>query len=149
MVFRPTALLSMLALLASATSAQDARWNAVQSLSAGETLRVVTEDGRSHQGQLQATSNSSLVLNSGTFQRENVKHISVAGQSRRRRHALIGAAIGAGAGLAVGAAIDADCSRTSIVCTGNKGKAILTPVFGLLSAGIGAVLPSRRWHEIY
>jgi hypothetical protein len=37
----------------------------------------------------------------------------------------------------------------SFYCTGNKGKALATPLFGLLGAGIGAALPTGRWHELY
>lgn len=84
-----------------------------------------------------------------TFSRSSVQKAFSQRPGHRGRHALIGAAIGAGAGLGTGAAIDHDCSRQSIVCTGNKGKAILTPVFGLIGAGIGAALPAGGWQEIY
>jgi len=42
---------------------------------------------------------------------------------------------------------DNDCSSQSNACTGNKGKAIPTPVFGLIGAGMGALLPASGWQE--
>src|SRR6266478_8396819 len=81
--------------------------------------------------------------------RETVRRVSLETNSHRGKHALIGAAIGAGGGLGAGIAIDNDCSPNAIVCTGNQGKAILTPAFALLGAGIGALLPAGGWREIY
>src|SRR6266849_2454449 len=42
---------------------------------------------------------------------------------------------------------DNDCSSHSNACTGNKGNAIPTPVFGLIGAGMGALLPASGWQE--
>jgi len=84
-----------------------------------------------------------------TLARDQVKRVSIRSKGHRGRNALIGAGIGAGAGLGIGASIDNNCSKTSIVCTGNKGKAILTPAFGLLGAGIGALIPAGGWREVY
>jgi hypothetical protein len=47
-----------------------------------------------------------------------------------------------------GIAVD-HCTPTVIVFTDNKGKAILTPGFALLGAGIGALLPAGGWREVY
>lgn len=128
-------------------------WSVVQQLSSGQVIKVILKDGASRRGSFESADDGGVVIRSGkseqTFSRDEVTRLLVKGKSHRGRNALIGAGIGAGAGLGTGAAIDNDCSKTSIVCTGNKGKAILTPVFGLLGAGIGALIPSGGWHEVY
>lgn len=128
-------------------------WNVLQQLTSGEQVKVVLTDGASRRGTFQSANDSAVVIHSGKgeqmLQRDQVDRVLVKGRSHRKRNALIGAGIGAGAGLGAGAAIDNDCSKTSIICTGNKGKAILTPVFGLLGAGIGALIPSGGWREVY
>lgn len=128
-------------------------WNVVQQLTSGQELKIVLKEGGSRRGTFESATDGSVVLrsknNQQTLSREQVNRILVKRKGHRGRNALIGAGIGAGAGLGAGAAIDSDCSKTSFFCTGNKGKAILTPVFGLLGAGIGALIPSGGWREIY
>lgn len=128
-------------------------WSALQQLPSGLGMRVMLEGGRSQRGSFDSATDSSVVIRSGKgdqkFSRDQVIRILVKRKGHRGRNALIGAGIGAGAGLGFGAAIDNDCSKTSFFCTGNKGKAILTPVFGLIGAGIGALIPSGGWREVY
>ena len=128
-------------------------WASLKQLTPGERVKVSLTAGTSVQGELQSLTDDALVVHSSrgdqTFARETILRVSVKSAGHRGRHALIGAAIGAGAGLGMGAAIDADCGPNSIVCTGNKGKAISTPLFGLLGAGIGALLPAGGWREVY
>ena len=128
-------------------------WSVVQRLTSGQELKIAIKDGGSRHGFLDSANDGGIVIRSGkaeqTLSRDQVARILVKGNGHRGRNALIGAGIGAGAGLGAGAAVDNDCTKTSIVCTGNKGKAILTPVFGLLGAGIGALLPSGGWREVY
>lgn len=42
---------------------------------------------------------------------------------------------------------DNDCSSQSNACTGNKRKAIPTPVFGLIGAGMSVLLPASGRQE--
>jgi len=140
-------------LIPNACRAQGGDWSIVQQFSSNQAIRVVLDNGKSYHGTFQSATETALVIHSGegeqTLLRTNIRRVLIKGHSHRGRNALIGAGIGAGAGLGAGVAIDNDCSKTSIVCTGNKGKAILTPAFALLGAGIGALLPSGGWHEIY
>jgi hypothetical protein len=140
-------------LIPSSCLAQAGDWNVVQQLSGNQAIRVVLGDGKSYQGNFQSATETALVIHwaegEQTLLRNNVRRVSLKGHSHRGRNALIGGGIGAGAGLGAGASIDNNCSKTSIVCTGNKGKAILTPAFAFLGAGIGAMLPSGGWHQIY
>jgi hypothetical protein len=132
--------------------AQNPAWNNLKQLTPGQQVRVVVSNKKTFKGQFQSTTDDAIIIRSQetdqTLSRSSVQLVSRRA-GHRGRHALIGAAIGAGAGLGIGAAIDNDCSPNSIVCTGNKGKAILTPVLGLLGAGIGALLPAGGWQEIY
>jgi hypothetical protein len=128
-------------------------WNNLRQLSSGQQIRVVLNGKKPFKSQFQSLTDDAIVIHANgadqTVSRASVRGIFSRRPEHRGRHALIGAAIGAGAGLGAGAAIDNDCSSQSIVCTGNKGKAILAPVFGVIGAGIGAALPAGGWQEIY
>jgi len=128
-------------------------WGSLKQIAGGQTIKVTVKDGASSRGAFQSATEDALVLRVAgedrSIRRDTVRRVSLKTNGHRGKHALIGAAIGAGGGLGAGIAIDNDCSATSIVCTGNKGKAILTPVFALIGAGVGALLPAGEWHEIY
>ena len=147
--------LAILGLLTSPSlcAAQNPAWDTLNQLTAGQQIRVVLNDSKSYKGQFQALTDDAIVIHSKgadqTLPRQGVKMISSKCPGHRGRHALIGAAIGAGAGLGTGAAVDAQCSPQSFFCTGNQGKAIVTPLFGVLGAAIGAALPSGGWQELY
>lgn len=139
-----------IALLSPASIAQDVGWQAVKQIVPGEQVKIVLSNGKSHKGALQSASDDAVAIGNGeTYQKQEVRRVLVKKRGHRRRNALIGLGIGAGVGLAGGAAIDNDCSKTSIICTGNRGKAILTPVFGILGTGIGALVPTGGWREVY
>lgn len=127
-------------------------WSAVERLTSGQELKVILQDGASRRGSFESATDNGVVVRSGkgeqTLSRDQVTRILIEWKSHRRRNALIGAGIGAGAGLGAGASVD-HCSKNSIVCTGNKGKAILTPAFALIGAGIGALIPSGGWRQVY
>ena len=141
------------AAMAQSKGAENPAWNNLKQLSPGQQVRVVLNSNNSFKGQFHSVTDDAIIIRANgadqTLSRSSVRQVSSRRSGHRGRHALIGAAIGAGAGLGTGAAIDNDCSRQSIVCTGNKGKAILTPVFGLIGAGIGALLPAGGWQEVY
>lgn len=147
-------LLPLLGLLAGSSlfGAENPAWNNLKQISPGQQVRVVVNSKESFKGQFQSATDDAIIIRSKgadqTLSRSSVQQVSSRRAAHRGRHALIGAAIGAGAGLGTGSAID-NCPPHSIVCTGNKGKAILAPVFGLLGAGIGALLPAGGWQEVY
>lgn len=152
--FRASLILALaIAALSSHLCAAQSEWSVVRQLTSGQELKVVLKEGGSRRGSFESANDSSIVVRSGnseqTLSRDQVRRILLKSKGHRKRNALIGAGVGAGAGLGLGASIDNNCSSTSIVCTGNKGKAILTPVFGLLGAGIGALIPSGGWREVY
>jgi hypothetical protein len=134
------------------SAAQKSDWGAVKQLPPGQQIRIVLNDAKSYGGEFQSATDDAISVHMAagdqTFNRPSIRRISSKGHEHRGRDALIGAAVGAGAGLGIGAAIDR-CPANSIVCTGNKGKAIGTPLFALLGAAVGAVLPSGQWQAIY
>jgi hypothetical protein len=144
--------LAVVFLLVLVGAAQSGDLATMQALPPGEQIKVALQNGGTIRGKFQSASETDLMIAGAAGQkplaRENVRSVSIK-YSHRGRHALIGAAIGAGVGLGLGAAVDNDCTKTSIVCTGNRGKAILTPVFALIGAGIGAALPSGGWQQVY
>ena len=134
-------------------SAENPAWNNLKQLSPGQQVRILINSNKSFKGQFQSVTDEAVIIHANgadkTLSRSSVQEVASRRPGHRGRHALIGAAIGAGAGLGFGAAIDNNCSSQSIVCTGNKGKAILAPVFGLIGAGVGALLPAGGWQEVY
>jgi hypothetical protein len=147
-------LLPLLSLAAgrSLRAAEKSDWGNLKQVAPSQTIKVIATDGKSSQGDFQFVSDDALVLRLAdgdrSFPRDTVQRVSIKRNGHRGKHALIGAAIGAGGGLGAGIAVD-HCTPTVIVCTENKGKAILTPGFALLGAGIGALLPAGGWREIY
>jgi hypothetical protein len=142
--------LALLALFAVAlpAAAQNPSWDTLNQLTAGQQIRVVMSDSKSYKGQFQALTEDAIVIHSkGTDQtvsRQSVKLIFSRRPSHRGRHALIGAGIGAGVGLSTAGPISSGC-----LCTANDVRAVATPLFGVLGAGIGAALPSGGWQELY
>lgn len=137
-------------LVAQPSMRQNDDWKVLQALQQNQQIRVSLRAGGTHKGALQEVSDSTLTISDGQgFKREDVQRVWVKRHGHRGKHALIGAGIGAGVGLGIGAAIDNSCSSSSIICTGNRGKAIGTPLFAGIGAGIGAVLPGGGWEEVY
>ena len=137
-------------LLVQPAIAQDGDWQSLNALPHDQQLRISLRSGETHHGALHSVDDEALILSNGqTLHKQDIQRVWVKRHSNRGKHALIGAGIGAGVGFGLGAAVDNSCSRNSIICTGNRGKAIATPVFALLGAGIGAALPAHQWREIY
>lgn len=134
---------------------EKSEWSSLKQIAAGQTIKVAVKHGASSQGDFQSATEDALVLRVAgedrSIARDTVRRVSLKTNSHRGKHALIGAAIGGGAGLGVGIAVDYNlsCSPNALFCTGNQGKAIATPGFALIGAGIGALLPASGWHEIY
>lgn len=153
-IFFSKVALSVLAILfiPSLVAAQNSAWDSLKQLARGDRIRVVQKDSKSFTGEFQSCTDEAIILHAKsadqTILRQNLQSVSIRRAGHRGRNALIGGAIGAGVGIGAGVAIDR-CSPNDIICTGNKGKAILTPVFGLLGALVGAVIPAGSWQQIY
>ena len=127
--------------------AQSDDWGGVKQLPQGQKIKVVTADGRSHQGAVRSVTDDAIQLeNNFTAAKQDVRRVQIRHGGHRVRNALIGAGVGAGAGAAIGARLDS--KNNGFV--GNYGVAIGTPAFAGVGPLIGAVLPSHgRWHEVY
>src|SRR5579862_5279739 len=98
---RLTAALLLLAATV-ATQINTSNWNTVMALTAGTDVRVMN-GSRTVSGRLDRVSDNSLVIIVGkaaeSFDRQQVLTVSVKTGGHRKRNALIGLAVGAGAGL--------------------------------------------------
>jgi hypothetical protein len=130
-------------------------WDNLRQLGPGQQIRIVLNDAESYTGQFQSASDERLVVRTGgtdqTFERQNVLRVSTRGTSHRGRNALIGLAVGAGAGVIVGVASpelgQGKCAQGSCVDAGTV--SILGFWGGVLGAGLGAVIPTGGWHDVY
>jgi hypothetical protein len=137
----------------------NASWDNLKTLRTGQEIRVVLNDAKSYQGELQSLNDGGITLRQAageqTLARQDILRVSSKGKKRRGRNALIGAAIGAGAGLGIGAGVDhsgKNCGKTPGSlgpCFNNLGKEVLTPVGALAGAVVGAVMPAGGWHDVY
>jgi hypothetical protein len=146
-------LAAALLLLAATVAAQtnDSNWNAVKALTPGTYVRI-TAGSRSLSGKVESVSDETLLVNSGkgpeTFNRPQVSTVSVRKGGHRKRNALIGLAVGAGAGLAIALATKAGSNQIKVVSNGAV-VAGLTAAGGIVGVIVGVVIPSGGWHEIY
>ena len=127
-------------------------WANVKRLAAGEEIRVSTSDGKSFRGQLQSTTDDSLIMVAASAQqtlaRPQITKVATKGVSHRARNSLIGLGIGAGGGLAIGAGADSKCAGNCWFGN-NIGKEIFTPLGALVGVIVGVAWPTGGWHDLY
>ena len=136
-------------LVASPSLAQNHDWQLLKAVPEEQQVRISLRGGTSHKGILQGVGENTITVDGKAFNKDDVQRVWLKQKSKRAKHVLIGAGIGGGTGLGMGTAVDAQCSQNSIICTGPYGKLILTPVFGVVGAGVGALLPAHGWRELY
>ena len=74
--------------------------------------------------------------------------VSVKKGGHRKRNALIGLAVGAGAGLAIGLATRPGPNQITVIPAGAVVGG-LTAAGAIVGAIVGVVIPSAGWREIY
>jgi hypothetical protein len=128
-------------------------WANVKRLAAGEEIRVSMGDGKSFHGQLQSTTDESLIMVAASAQqtlpRPQIAKVATKGDSHRGRNTLIGLGIGTGAGLAIGAGADASCNHGGFFACNNLGKEVFTPLGAIIGTIVGVAWPTGGWHEVY
>src|ERR1035437_1270846 len=132
-----------------------ANWVNLKQLAPGQQIRVVLNDAKSYTGPLHSVSDESLVIRTGggeqTFERQNILRVSSPGKSHRGRNALIGLAVGAGTGVVIGVVSpelgQGKCAQGS--CTNAESAAVAGFVGAVAGVGLGAVLPTGGWHDVY
>lgn len=121
-----------------AQTSDSGSWASVRGLTPGRPIEVVDRQGAAFKGELAGVSDDSITV--------NVKHRTVAvprsevslvrvRPDKRRRYALIGAAIGGGAGLGLGAA-----GGESLSNGGGGDLANLKPGIVVGSGAVGALI---------
>jgi hypothetical protein len=132
-----------------------ANWDRLKQLSAGEEIQVVQNDAKSSRSNFRSVTDEAIVVSTATGEqtiaRQSILRVSSKGNGHRMRNALIGAGVGAGAGLGIGAAADSHkaCTGLCFNILPNAGKEIATPLGAIVGAIIGAVVPTGGWHVIY
>ncbi len=125
-----------------------ANWDNLKQLLPGEPIRVTLKDGQTYQGKLQMVSDEAiavhLVTDERSFSRESVSRISFKDRPHRGRNAALGAVIGGGSGAAIGAI------ASSAAGLGAPFGLVIGLLVGSPSgAGIGGLVPTGRWKDVY
>lgn len=91
-------------------------WDNLNTLKAGQKIRVVRTNLKSAEGVFSDVSSEAITLRAESGQvtvaRAEVFRVTLQEHSKRLRNALIGMAIGGGAALAIGAAVDSSASES-------------------------------------
>jgi hypothetical protein len=132
-----------------------ANWDNLKSLAPGDDIRIVLNDAKSYGAKFQSVSDEAIVVRVGTgeqtFTRETVLRVSAKGASHRRRNALLGLAAGTGTGVIVAVASPelgtGKCAQGSCVDAGFVSA--LGFVGAAIGAGVGAIVPTGGWHDVY
>jgi hypothetical protein len=129
-----------------------ANWDRLKQLSAGEEIQVVQNDAKSSRSNFRSVTDEAIVVSTEageqTIARQSILRVSSNGKGHRMRNALIGAGIGAGAGAGIGAAI-AGCTSGCYGFTRGNVTGAVSAVGGIVGATVGAVIPTGGWHVIY
>ena len=144
-----------IAVYAEEAKSRQANWDNLKGLATGDDIRLVLNDTKSYKAKFQSVSDETiavrLVTGEETFPRESVLRVSTKGKSHRGRNALIGLAVGAGAGVVVGVASpelgQGKCAQGS--CVNAESAALAGFVGAVVGTGLGAVLPTGGWHDVY
>lgn len=139
---------------AAETKSAQANWDNLKPLAAGDEVRVVLSDGKSYPATYQGFSDEAIVVRTSTgeqtFSRHGVLRVSVKRDSRRKRNALIGAAVGCAAGLGIAAAY---ASSQQKEYPQNRYFEVLGPTYGAIlgaaGAGLGVAFSRGAWREVY
>jgi hypothetical protein len=123
-------------------------WDNLKRLAPGQQIRLVLNGAKSYEAKFQSVSDEAIVVRlvtgEQTFTRGNVLRVSTKGQPHRLRNAALGAAVGVGLGFAVAAGTSRNDSEAQAI-----GYAVIPPFMGAAGAGVGAFLPTGRWHDVY
>ncbi len=157
LLIQSTALVS----LAAARSRKNANWDNLKSLTPGQEIRVVMNNGKSYEGEFESLSDGGITLRQAageqTLARKDFLRVSQKkGQNHGVRNTLIGMAVGAGAGLVIGLTpyfVQRNCTEGPAFSCGYPPNPhlveALTPVGGLVGAAVGAAIPTGGWHDVY
>jgi hypothetical protein len=142
-------LLSTVSLVAAEpkTEGEGPRWENLQTLASGQSVRVVLNNMESHDGKFLRAGEQALTVRMGngeqTFARQDILRVSANRPPHRARNALIGLAAGAAVGLGIAARAESTDPEQSM-------QYCVDPiVLGALGAGAGVAFSRGGWHDVY
>ena len=140
-------LFALLYVAGSPVWAATSEWSDLTYLKPGQLIRVELNDTRSYEGEFQAVHAEDITLRQSagdrTCDRKDVLRVDSNAENHRLRNTLIGAGIGVGlAALAVKANHMGEN-------TGISSIGWVWPVGIGVFGGIGAAMPTGRWHLVY
>lgn len=131
---------------ASCAQTNQASWENLRILRAGQKIQVVEVNSKKHSGTFVNVSDSAIAYKDTageqTIQKQDVRSVKFMENKRRLRNTLILGGVGAGVGAGIGLAISNGGNR-EICCS--RGKSVGLGVAGGLAVGaiVGALLPSH------
>jgi hypothetical protein len=139
-------LLTVAPLGASEPKPAKGNWDDLKKLAPGDDIRIVLNDTKSYKAKFQSVSDEAIVVRlvtgEQTFTRESVLRVSTKGKSHRLRNAALGAATGVGlSAIGVASASKNDPEQAN--------GWVFVPFIGAAGAGVGAILPTGGWHDVY
>lgn len=135
---------------ASTGQSKQASWQNLNAIQVGQKIQVIEMNSTKDSGTLLSVSDSAISLETQagehTVQRQDVRSVALAKNTRRLRNAAIGAGIGAGLGAAIGAAsFQSQSCANSIGYCGRAIDVAAGLVIGLVAGVVtGALLPSHK-----
>jgi hypothetical protein len=141
-------LLALLACVGAWAQGPAESWDNLKKLVPGEGIRIVLKDAKSYRVTFESFDEGGIVVRTATGQqtyaRDTVLRVSSKGQSHRLRNALIGAGVAGGiSGAGVAATYSSDPESGAI------GAVVGIPIATIAGAGVGALIPTGGWHDVY
>lgn len=130
------------------TRTSAAKWEGLKTLTSGIEVRVASANAKPTQGALESVTDSALVLKQAggpiSFDRAQIRSVSVKGKERRVRNALIGLGVGTALGVGIGYGVGrAGCSKGDGWCNLDTGVGM---AIGGISGLVGGTLTGVFWH---
>ncbi|MGO9269544.1 MAG: hypothetical protein ACLQOO_04685 [Terriglobia bacterium] len=125
-----------------------------EGIETGQEIKVVENDVKAYEGVFQSVSNDGITValptGSATLARQDILRVSYKSGSHRLRNAGMGAAIGWGS-LATAFVAKVPFCEQENGCPGDRGAAAAVGlgIGGAIGAGVGAMLPSKGWRDMY
>lgn len=137
------------------TKSPEAKWEDLKILASGIEVRVASTKAKPVQGALESVTGSALVLKRAggpvSFDRAQVRSVSVKGKEHRLRNAMIGLGVGTALGAGIGYAVGRGrCSRGGWCALDADADTVIGGVSGLVSGTLAGVLwHTGGWQKIY
>jgi|GEM_PF-2684743 len=134
-------------------SAESNSWSSLAKIEPGKKIEVVKMDSTSIKGEFSDYDDESIsLIKKGKIvicARKDVKTVGLQGASKRKKHVLMGMAIGAGAGFLLGLSTTSNDDSGFEFISDQTVMTALALMGAGAGAGIGAALPAHTYGLIY